>query len=381
VQVRQAAGESLPPIPVGRNGANVQVHGSLYVEATLGGDLKLFLDCLQADQVGQGASFADLLPGSLGVFAVPGWTGVVDGVGVTGRVDADVLLSQAPPRAQVGEPAAVAGASLRLRLTAAQRTAWLGGATSGVAEIAGAVVVHGARSAEEVQTVPVSRTVTLPAAGPMTLSLPLDTSTWTSTTGDGVDLRSDRVISVDATVGGVRRTLTLTRVTAGDAYPFARLLEAVAATPIVTATPTPVPTADPTAAPIATVAPTPVPSATPAPPAAVVAGKPAIRSTKLKVASKRVAVSVRCSGATACHGTLRLRTAAKLRLGKGAKRIVSVSALTKYSVKAGATATVRLSLSRDGRSLLAAHRSVRVNVEVKPSGGAATSKRALTLTR
>ena len=79
VQVRQAVGESLPPIPVGRGGADVPVHGSLYVEATLSGELKLFLDCLQADQVGQGSSFADLLPGTLGVFGVPGWTGAVDG--------------------------------------------------------------------------------------------------------------------------------------------------------------------------------------------------------------------------------------------------------------------------------------------------------------
>ena len=36
VQVRQALGESLPPLPVGRDGADVQVRGSLYVEASLG---------------------------------------------------------------------------------------------------------------------------------------------------------------------------------------------------------------------------------------------------------------------------------------------------------------------------------------------------------
>jgi hypothetical protein len=370
VQVRQAVGDSLPPIPVGRGGANVPVHGSLYVEATLGGDLKLFLDCLQADQVGQGSSFADLLPGTLGVFGVPGWTGAVDGSPVPGAVDADVLLSQPPPRAQVGSPASLAGVSLRLRLTSAQRTAWLGSATS--VPVSGAVVVHGAGSAEETQTVPFSRTVTVPSGGPVSLSLPLDPSTWTSLSDGGVSLRSDRVISLEATVGGVRHTLTLTRVVAGEAYPFARLLETVAATPIATAVPTVAP-------PVATVAPTPVATVTPKP--AVVAGKAAVRSTKLKVAAKRVAVSVRCTGATACKGTLRLRTASKLRLGKGARRIVSVSALTKYSVRAGATATVRLSLSRDGRSVLAAHRSVRVHVEVKPAGGASASKRALTLRR
>ena len=187
-------------------------HGSLYVEATLSGDLKLFLDCLQADQVGQGSSFADLLPGSLGVFGVPGWTGVVDGSRCPGG-----------GRRRAVEPAAAAGAgglaglarrvSLRLRLTAAQRTAWLGSATS--VPVSGAVVVHGAGSAEETQTVP-SRAGhgagrrpgdALAAAGHVDLDSPSD---------GGVALRSDRVISLDVTVGGVRRTLTLTRVTAGE---------------------------------------------------------------------------------------------------------------------------------------------------------------------
>ena len=256
VRVRQAVGESLPPIPVGRDGADVRVRGSLFVEASLSGDLKLFMDCLQGDQVAQGSSFSDALPGTLGVFAVPGWSGAVDGVPVSGAVDADVLLSQAPPRAEVGEGASMSGATLRLRLTEAQRTAWLGSATS--VPVTGAVVVHGARSAEGNQSVPVSRTIAVGASGPVTVSLPLAASTWTSAGDDGIDLRSDRVISLDAAVGGATRTLTLTRVTAADPYPFARLLRSVAPTPIVAPAPTAV--AVPTAAPVAPVVPAPAPA-------------------------------------------------------------------------------------------------------------------------
>ncbi|MDA0161165.1 hypothetical protein OM076_12880 [Solirubrobacter ginsenosidimutans] len=372
VQVRQAVGESLPPIPVGRDGADVRVRGSLFVEASLSGDLKLFMDCLQGDQVAQGSSFTDTLPGTLGVFAVPGWDGVVDGTPVTGPVDADVLLSQAPPRAEVGEGASVSGATLRLRLTEAQRTAWLGGATS--FPVTGAVVVHGARSDEATQSVPVSRTITVGSSGPVTVSLPLEASTWTSTGAGGIDLRSDRVISLDAAVGGSTRTLTLTRLAAGDPYPFARLLRSVAPTPIVT--PAPTAGAVPTAAAVVPV----VPAPGPAPAAVPKPGVASVRSTKLKVAARRVGVSLRCTGATACRGTVRLRTAAKVRVGKRAKRIVTLAGAAKYSVRAGATATVRLTLSRDGRTLLAAHRSVRVSVEVKPSGGTSV-RRTLTLKR
>jgi hypothetical protein len=171
-------------------------------------------------------------------------------------------------------------------------------------------------------------------------------------------------------VGGATRTLTLTRVTAGDPYPFARLLRSVAPTPIVT--PAPTATAAPAVAGGMPVVPAPAPAAT--------LGVASVRSTKLKVAGRRVGVSLRCTGATACRGTVRLRTAAKVRLGKRVKRIVTLAAATKYSARAGATATVRLTLSRDGRSLLAVHRSVRVSVEVKPSVATAV-RRTLTLKR
>jgi hypothetical protein len=165
VQVRQALGESLPSLPVGRDGAEVRVRGSLYVEATLtfpSGDVfRLYLDCLQGDQVNQGADHTDALPGTLGAFGVPGYSGTLDGVALAGPVDADLLHSQGPPRVAQGQEVELRGASLRVRLTDAQRAAWLGDATS--VPITGGVLVHGARSGEESQTVPVSRTVSVHA--------------------------------------------------------------------------------------------------------------------------------------------------------------------------------------------------------------------------
>jgi hypothetical protein len=370
VQVRQAVGESLPPIPVGRDGGDVRVRGSLFIEATLAGDLKLFMDCLQGTQVDQGETFADLLPGALSTFAVPGWTGAVDGTPLADPVDADVVLGRVPPRVGSGQDVDFSGAALRLRLTAAQRSAWL--AAGGSATVTGGVVVHGARSVEDAQTVPLTRAVTVPADGPATLSLPLSASTWTAAGGEGIDLRADRVISLEANVGGTTRTLTLTRVTAGDGYPFARLLrEADPPTPIVRVTPTPTAPATP----VPTLAP--APTATPVP--APVPGKAAVSSTKLKVTSSRVAVSVRCAGETACRGTVRLRSAAKVRIGKRSK-VVTLTSSKAYSLPAGQSASLKLTLSKDGRSVLKARRSLKVAVELRPAGGK-VAVRQLTLRR
>jgi hypothetical protein len=166
----------------------------------------------------------------------------------------------------------------------------------------------------------------------------------------------------------VDRTLTLTRISPTTPYPFARVLR-----PGAPPTPIPTPTPVATASPAPTVAPTATP--TPAPKAEI-----SVRSSKLKLASRRVSVSLRCAGDTACKGTVRLRTASKVKLGTKAKRIVTLTGAAKYTVAAGKTATVRLSLSRDGRSLMAKRRSLRVALEVQPAGAKAL-KRNLTLAK
>jgi hypothetical protein len=135
---------------------------------------------------------------------------------------------------------------------------------------------------------------------------------------------------------------------------------------------------------VTTVPPSAVPTAVPVePPSAAPppASLTTVRSTRLRVKGRRVAVSLRCTGTAACKGKLRLRTAAKVRFGKKkAKRVLTLTSMAKYSLQAGTRATVRLSLARRGRSYMAAHRKVRVALEVKPASGV-PSKRKLTLRR
>ncbi len=375
VQVRQALGESLPPLPVGRDGADVQVRGSLYVEASLGAAGRLYLDCLQGLQVDQGETHTDGLPGNLGAFGVPGWTGSVRATPVPGPVDADLLHNEGPRRAGLDQQAVLSGVSLRLRLTDAQREAWVGDATS--VPVSGKLTIDGDRSAEESQELTVARTVTLPADGPAVLSLPLPNSTWTAATDGGIDLRGARVLALDATVGGETRTLTLTRISPSAPYPFARVLRPGAPRkPIPTPTPTPTPPPVATASPQPTAVPAPAPTAAPTPARATVA----VRSSKLKLVSRRVAVSLRCRGTTTCKGTARLRTATKVRLRKRAKRVVALTGSVRYAVPAGRSATVRLTLARDGRSLMKRRRSISARLELRASTGAAVTRR-LTLSR
>ncbi len=374
VQVRQAMGESLGPLPVGRDGANVRVRGSLYVEATLtfpsGETLRLYLDCLQGEQTStSGEAQTDAQPGTLGApIRVPGFAGTLStGAAFPGRVEADLATGTGPGRVDTGQQAILRGANLRVRLTDDQREAWLEDATS--VPIAVELLLHGARSVDGAQETSLAKTVTVPADGAALIDLPLPETTWTAAGAEGIDISGDRVIALRATVGAGTRTLTLTRISTSDPYPFARFLRAAASpTPPPVATATPVATASARAAPavIATVTPKPAPPAV---------SKVSVRSTKLKVASRRVAVSLRCAGSSACKGTVRLRTASKVKLGKRARRIFSLTRAVKYSLAAGRTVKVKLSLSKDGRSLMARRRSLGASLELRPSDGAMTKRR------
>jgi hypothetical protein len=340
VQVRQAAGDGLPALPIGRNGAPQRVRGSLYAQVTLHADgVKLDMDCLQATQLEEGARFADVLPGALDAFRVPGWSGSA----VTGRVDADLLSGAPPVRAAAGEQAVVKDSVLRLRLTQAQRDEWVKDATT----ISGSVDLFGARSGEGSQTV----TFSGPVGAGQAITLPLPDTRWTAASDEGIDVRGGATITLDA---GPRR-LVLTRVSAGDAYPFARVLRPPPPPPAVRVTPTPAPTA------------TPVPTTTPQPKPP--APKLSVRSTKLKLSGKRVPVSLACASAP-CKGTLSLRTTSG--------RVLTSTA--KYSLAAGRKATVRLTLSASGRRYLRSRQKVATRLTVKPSSGS-TSTKKLTLRR
>ncbi len=218
VRVTQALAESLPPLPVGEGGTTTRVHGSLFVDAHLitgsGFVNHLYLDCLQGRQVREGETHTDELPGALGQFSVPGYTGEVDGTPVTGRVDADLLAGEGPPRVAAGGSATLRNGALRLRLTDAQRDAWFGGATQ--VALSGSLALEGLRSTEQVQAVAIDHEATVAGDGPVTVTIPLPETTWTALGAEGIDVRGERSLVLDATVGPTTRRLTLTRVSAAD---------------------------------------------------------------------------------------------------------------------------------------------------------------------
>jgi hypothetical protein len=131
--------------------------------------------------------------------------------------------------------------------------------------------------------------------------------------------------------------------------------------------------------------PAPPPPPPPPPPtsaAAATSGPGKVGSSKLKAKGGRFKVSISCTGSrTSCKGTLRVRSAARLRLTARAKaRIVTIARDATYTVAAGKRKTVTLKLSKDARRLLQRRRSLKVRVTLKPSRGAAVT-RTLMLSR
>ena len=153
-------------------------------------------------------------------------------------------------------------------------------------------------------------------------------------------------------------------------------------TPQTPATPT-VPTPNPTPTPTPTpAAPAPAggagapPAAAPAPPAAttpLAAGALAIASPSLKFGSAAVLVSVSCpSGGPDCTGSAVINSAKKLKVGRGAAKVRKLAA-GRYSVKAGATAPIKLKLTSDGKKLK--KKTLVAVVTLKPATGTAVTKR------
>lgn len=396
VQVRQALAESMPPLPIGRNGALVNVRGSLYVDAALtfpsGEMFHLYLDCLQGQQVDQGATHTDVIPGPFAApLPVPGFEGTVGETPLAGPVDAELRYAGPLSRVAAGAEAKLEGGTLRVRLTDAQREAWLGDATS--VPITAAIDLVGARSTPGTRVASVQQTVTVPADGAATLDLPLSTSAWTAAGAGGVDLRGERVIVLEATVDGVPRRLTLTRISATDPYPFARFLRpGPPPTPIPDPDPDPDPGTDPDPDPDPdpgnpggggggggdgqqppVVVPAAQPTATPEP--AKTPGAAKVTAQALKVKANRVGTVVSCAGETACTGTVSLRSSVKVK-----KQYVTLTKSVKYTIAPGGKATIRLSLSSAGKRYVRGKRRVSVTLNVKPSTGKTVTKK-LTLTR
>jgi hypothetical protein len=156
-------------------------------------------------------------------------------------------------------------------------------------------------------------------------------------------------------------------VSASEPYPFGRILrpgappKAILRPPVITPPP-------PTPAPTPTVV-----------PRTVAAPKVTVRSTKLKVKSGKVSTSLSCTGTVRCKGTVTLKTASKVKLGSKKRTVVLTRSAT-YSIAAGKRATVKLVLSKNGKSVLRKHKRLSVRLHVKPSSGKTVTKK-LRLTR
>ena len=118
----------------------------------------------------------------------------------------------------------------------------------------------------------------------------------------------------------------------------------------------------------------------PLPPASATAVAERVASAKLKRLGARVAVRIACpAGGATCRGAIALRSVVAVRVD-GRARILTVALPATYSVRAGASKTVRLTLSRAARMLLRSRPTLRVRTTLTPSAGKAV-KRDLTLHR
>jgi virginiamycin B lyase len=106
-------------------------------------------------------------------------------------------------------------------------------------------------------------------------------------------------------------------------------------------------------------------------PAPTPAGTPSVPVSRLRTSKGRVAVRLRCpqGAGDRCRGTIRLRTASKVRLGtRGGKAVRTVSSGGRYTISPGGTGTIRVKLSSTGRVVVRKGRTVRVVVQVTPRG-------------
>lgn len=106
--------------------------------------------------------------------------------------------------------------------------------------------------------------------------------------------------------------------------------------------------------------------------------KPAIASRGLAVTrGGKVRVALSCpSRGPLCKGTVKVRTASRVRLRRGArKRFVVVGAGKRYTLAAGARRSVSLTVTRAAKKLLDRNGSLSVRIVVDPSDGPAKSKK------
>ena len=93
----------------------------------------------------------------------------------------------------------------------------------------------------------------------------------------------------------------------------------------------------------------------------------------MKLAGSTVSVPLTCAAGSRCKGTVRLRSVAPVRVGRSMK-VISVTRTAAFNITAG-TKTVRLALSKDGRTVLKRAKRLSVKVVVDPATGSLVTKR------
>lgn len=94
-----------------------------------------------------------------------------------------------------------------------------------------------------------------------------------------------------------------------------------------------------------------------------------------KLSGSVVTVPLSCVAGARCAGTVRVRSAARLRIGK-TRKVVTVTRLVRFTLSGKTTRTVRLSLTKDGRAALKRAKTLRVKVVVDPQSGSLVTRQA-----
>ncbi len=94
-----------------------------------------------------------------------------------------------------------------------------------------------------------------------------------------------------------------------------------------------------------------------------------------KLSGSVVTVPLSCSAGAHCAGTVRVRSAARIRIGK-TRKLVNVTQLVRFSLSGKQTRPVRLTLTKDGRTVLKRTKRLSVKVVVDPTSGNLVTRQA-----
>ncbi|MDP1847007.1 MAG: delta-60 repeat domain-containing protein [Solirubrobacteraceae bacterium] len=115
-------------------------------------------------------------------------------------------------------------------------------------------------------------------------------------------------------------------------------------------------------------------SGTTPPPAAAALVNRKARIGTMKRSGSTVSVPLSCTAGARCKGTVRLRSVAPVRVGRS-RKVISVTRTASFHLKGTAKRTVRLALSKAGKTALNRSKRLSVKIVVDPASGSLVTKR------